>query len=83
MVQSDPRREAEAIVCLQEAILIARRQRAHLLELHATLDLARLLKRRGKIGDARSVIEAARDGVSEGHDLSLMVETREFIKSCH
>jgi class 3 adenylate cyclase/predicted ATPase len=82
MVQCDADRVADAVACLREAVSIAREQQAHLLELQATLDLARLLKQTGEIGDARSVIEAGYDGMSEGLDLPVMVETREFIANC-
>ena len=71
------------MACLRDAVSIAREQRARLLELQAALDLARLLKQTGEARDARTVIEAGYDGLREGLDLPVMVETREFIESCH
>jgi ribosomal protein S12 methylthiotransferase accessory factor len=57
-VQNDESQTADAIAFLHEAVAIAREQRARLLELQATLDLARLLKRAGELDDARSVTAA-------------------------
>ena len=79
MVLSDVDRVRDAIVCLREAASIAREQQARLLELQATLSLARFLKMTGEITDARSVIEAGYDGITEGLDLPVMIEIREFI----
>jgi len=81
-LQNDGSRVADAIAFLREAVAIAREQRARLLELQATLDLARLLKRAGATAEARSVIEAGYGGMTEGLDLPVMVESREFIASC-
>ena len=82
MVQSDANRVSEAIVCLREASSVASEQQARLLELQATLDLARLLKKTGKIADAFSVIKSNYNGMTEGFDLPVMVESREFIAGC-
>ena len=81
-MQSDESRAADAIGSLREAIAIAQGQRARLLELQAALDLARLLKRVGDVADARKTIESGYDGMTEGLDLPVMVESREFIASC-
>lgn len=81
-VQNDESQTADAIAFLHEAVAIAREQRARLLELQATLDLARLLKRAGELDDARSVIEVGYGGMTEGLDLPVMIESREFIASC-
>jgi tetratricopeptide (TPR) repeat protein len=83
LLQTDAGRIADAIACLRDAVSIAREQGASLLELQATLDLARLLKQTGGASDARRMIEAGYDGLSEGLDLPVMVETRKFIASCH
>ena len=83
MLQSDATRITDAIASLRDAVTIAREQRARFLELQAALDLARLLKQTGDAGDARSVIEAGYDGLSEGLDLPIMIETRQFIASCN
>lgn len=82
MMQSDESRAADAIGSLREAVAIAQGQRARLLELQAALDLARLLKRVGDVADARKTIESGYDGMTEGLDLPVMVESREFIASC-
>ena len=82
MLQSDAARITDAIASLRDAVSIAREQRARFLELQAALDLARLLKQTGDAGDARSVIEAGYNGLSEGLDLPIMIETRKFIASC-
>ncbi|RLA39109.1 MAG: hypothetical protein DRR42_27705, partial [Gammaproteobacteria bacterium] len=82
MVQSDANRVSDAIACLREASSVASEQQAQLLELQATLDLARLLKKTGKIADALSVIEPIYDEMTEGFDLPVMVESREFIAGC-
>jgi predicted ATPase len=81
-IQDDGSRTEEAIAFLHEAVAIAREQRARLLELQATLDLARLLKGEGDVADARSVIEVGYGGMTEGLDLPVMIESREFIASC-
>ena len=82
MVLSDADSVQDAIVCLREAASIAKEQQARLLELQATLSLARFLKSMGKIIDARSTIEAAYEGMKEDLDLPVMVESREFIADC-
>jgi len=82
ILQSDASRATDAMAYLRDAVSIAHEQRARLLELQAALDLARLLKQTGEARDARTVIEAGYEGLKEGLELPVMVETRKFIESC-
>ena len=53
----------------REAIEIARTQSAHLWELRASVDLARLLNRQGLIDEAHLQLEICYAWFTEGHDI--------------
>jgi predicted ATPase len=65
---SEKRIEAEA--CFQKAIEVARRQQARSLELRATMSLARLWCRQGKIAEARQTLAEIYGWFTEGFDTS-------------
>jgi predicted ATPase len=57
--------EQEAERCFLKAIEIARRQQAKSLELRATMSLARLWQQQGKQHEARDMLDAAHNMLSE------------------
>jgi predicted ATPase len=59
-------REAEA--CFHRAIAVARSQQAKSLELRATMSLARLLQKRNRLGEARSMLTECYNCFTEGFD---------------
>ena len=59
----NPRAEAES--CFHQAIAVARRQRAKLLELRATMSLAREWQRQGREGEARRRLGGIHGGLPE------------------
>jgi predicted ATPase len=59
---------AEALNCFQRAIKVARRQSAKSLELRATMSLARLLAKRGKRDEARTMLAEIYGWFTEGFD---------------
>ena len=61
-----PADEAEAESCYRRAIAIARDQGAKSLELRATMSLARLLERQGKLAMARDLVREIRGSFAEG-----------------
>ncbi len=60
--------KAEAETYFLKAIAIARRQKAKMLELRATVSLARLWQQRGKNGDARTMLSNLYHWFTEGFD---------------
>jgi hypothetical protein len=56
------------VPCLRTAIDISRRQGARLFELRAMVSLARLIKRKGKINEARAMLAQSYGWFTEGFD---------------
>lgn len=59
-------RQAEAALCLQQALDIARHQQAQSLELRATMSLARLWQQQGKADAAKQLLTESYDWFTEG-----------------
>jgi hypothetical protein len=53
---------------LDESLALSRQQGARAWGWRATMDLARLMQEQGRAGEARALLQACRDAVSEGHD---------------
>jgi predicted ATPase len=79
VMMQDPSAEAEAEHCLRAAIDVARQQSARLFELRATASLARLLKRQGKIAEARAMLAAIYNWFSEGFDTTDLKEAKALL----
>ncbi|AKT43943.1 TOMM system kinase/cyclase fusion protein [Chondromyces crocatus] len=71
--------EAVAEGLLWRALAIARRQGARMPALRASLDLARILQRRGALDEAEDVVRPAAEGFTEGLDAPEMLEARRWI----
>jgi len=68
--------QAEAEVCLQKALEIARQQEAKSLELRAAMSLSRLWQAQGKTTQARQVLAVVYSWFTEGFDTRDMREAR-------
>ena len=66
----------DAEACFRRAILLAREQSARSLELRATMSLARLLEREGKLELAHSLVHDASGWFTEGFDTTDMRDAR-------
>ena len=75
----DPPDEAEAERCLRTAIDFARRQKARFFELRATTSLARLLKRQGKIDEARAMLSGIYKWFTEGFDTADLKDAKALL----
>jgi len=60
--------EREAEACLQKALEVARRQSAKSLELRAAMSLSRLWQKRGKIDDARKLLDEIYGWFTQGFE---------------
>ena len=70
---------AEAERCLRTAIDVARRQAARLYELRATVSLSRLLKRQGKIDEARAMLSDIYNWFTEGFDTADLKDAKALL----
>jgi predicted ATPase len=64
LVEPDP----EAEICFQQALDVVRRQHAKTLELRAAMSLSRLWLRQGKRVEARQLLAAVYDWITEGFE---------------
>ncbi len=72
-----PHSEAEA--CFLKAIDIARRQHAKMLELRATVSLARLWRQQGKQAEARRMLDEIYNWFTEGFDTKDLQEAKTLL----
>ncbi|GIX48550.1 MAG: adenylate/guanylate cyclase domain-containing protein [Candidatus Tectimicrobiota bacterium] len=80
---NDPRQAAPAAeACFQQAMHIARRQQARMLQLRAAICLGRLLLQQGKTADARHVVAPLYDGFTEGFDIADLYDARALLDLC-
>jgi tetratricopeptide (TPR) repeat protein len=70
---------AEAEACLRQAIEIARRQEAKMLELRATTSLARLLASQGHRDEARAMLAEIYNCFSEGFDTADLKDAKALL----
>jgi tetratricopeptide (TPR) repeat protein len=80
LLMRDPPDEAEAERCFRTAIDIARRQKARFFELRATTSLARLLKRQGKIEEARVILAEIYNWFTEGFEFADLKDAKTLIE---
>jgi predicted ATPase len=71
----------KAQALLEQAIGMAREQGAHLYELRASCDLARLMVRRGNRAPARLVLAEACGAIRGGASIACVMEARELLSS--
>jgi predicted ATPase len=73
--------QAEAEVCFQLALHIARRQHARLWELRAATSLGRLWQRQGKKAEARALLDDIYSWFKEGFDTADLREARALLEA--
>jgi predicted ATPase len=71
---------AQAEVCFQHALAIARRQQAKSWELRAAMSLARLWQRQGKRAEAHELLAPVYDWFTEGFDTADLQEARALLE---
>src|SRR5262249_53991401 len=71
--------EANAEVCFQKAIAIARQQQTKSLELRATLSLARLWQQQGKKDEAHAMVAELYGWFTEGFDTADLQEAKALV----
>jgi predicted ATPase len=71
---------AQAEVCFQQALAIARRQQARSLELRAAMSLSRLWQRQGKRDEARALLAPVYGWFTEGFDTADLQEAKVLLE---
>ncbi len=77
LMQAD---DGKAEVSFLKAIQVAQRQRAKSWELRATIDLARLWHRQGRVDDALAILGKIYNWFTEGFDTNDLVEARALLE---
>ncbi|MCP5081143.1 MAG: adenylate cyclase, partial [Alphaproteobacteria bacterium] len=70
---------AQAEACFQEALQIARTQRAKSWELRAAISLSRLWKKRGRRKEARELLQGIYDWFTEGFDTPDLINAKALL----
>jgi predicted ATPase len=78
-----PTRVEEAATCFQQAIHIARHQRAKSLELQAAVSLSRLWRQQGKRDEARQLLGEIYGWFTEGFDTAALREAKRLLEALH
>jgi class 3 adenylate cyclase len=76
----ETRHEAEAVGAMERAIEIARKQQAKLLELRATVSLARLLMNQNRRDEARAMLAEIYNWFTEGFDTADLKEAKALLE---
>ena len=71
---------AQAEICFQQALDVARRQQARSWELRAALSLARLWQQQGKRAEARALLGSVYGWFTEGFDTADLQEARVLLE---
>ncbi len=79
LLMRDPSGEVEAERCFRTAIDVARRQKAKWWELRATTSLARLLRRKGRINEARKLLSEIYNWFTEGFDTADLKDAKALL----
>jgi predicted ATPase len=80
LVHSQPAGKADAEVAFKRAIAIARHQQARSWQLRAALGLARLWRRRGDEGSARTLVSEIYGSFTEGFDTIDLQAAQTFLR---
>jgi adenylate cyclase len=75
----DGKGQSEAEACFERALAVARSQRARSMELRISVDLARLWREQGKIGQARSLLTTLYNSFTEGFGTSNLREAKALL----
>jgi DNA-binding SARP family transcriptional activator/predicted ATPase len=70
-----------AELCFQEALSIAREQKAKILELRASVSLGKLWLQKNRVKEARSLIEGIFRWFTEGHGIPDLIEAKALLKA--
>jgi len=76
LLRQDHSKTTEAQSCFQRAIEIARNQSAKSLELRATMSLARLFAKEGRVDEARTMLAEIYGWFTEGFDTADLKEAK-------
>ncbi len=79
LLARSPEHDAEAEVCFQQALDIARRQQAKSLELRAAMSLAQLWQRQGRRAAARQLLAAVYHWFTEGFETADLQEAKALL----
>ena len=77
---SDKNTAVEATRCFGDAIEVARRQGAKSLELRATMSLARLLTKQGRLNEARTMLAEIYNWFTEGFDTADLKDAKALLE---
>ena len=80
LLRKDDTNTADAQRCFQRAIEIARKQSAKSLELRATMSLARLLRKRGRRDEARTMLAEIYAWFTEGFDTADLKDAKALLE---
>jgi len=78
-LMGDPPDEVEAERCFRIAIDTARHQAARLFELRATISLARLLDKQGKLDQARAMLTEIYNWFTEGFECADLKDAKALL----
>jgi serine/threonine protein kinase/predicted ATPase len=81
LLAESPDQAAEAEACFRQAVETARSQESKMWELRASLSLARLRQRQGRIDEARQALAAVYDTYTEGFGIPDLVDARALLDS--
>jgi predicted ATPase len=79
LLKQDDSNAAEARICFQRAIEIARKQSAKSWELRATTSLARLLNEQGRRDEARTMLAEIYGWFTEGFDTADLKDAKALL----
>jgi predicted ATPase len=71
---------SDALICIQQAIDIARRQQAKWWELKTVMSLSRLWQQQGKREEARELLQESYDWFTEGFDTADLKEAKTLLE---
>ncbi len=77
----DTQSEQDAESCFHDAITVAQKQDAKMLELRALLSLCRLWQRQGKVQQAQTTLQSSYDWFTEGFEFKDLQDAKAFLNS--
>jgi predicted ATPase len=79
LLARSPDKGTEAEACFQQALALARRQQAKLLELRVSVSLGRLWQQQGKRDAARCLLEESYEWFTEGFNTRDLIEAKALL----